>query len=130
MSGALEHVVTAHRRLWPSRSRIGKRHSQDFVVAIRLQRPRVPVVGGGVAADGLALLDRDLSDRAANATKSVDGFPSTRACTPAKYPRAIRQGRALPRMRIRLNIGLAAKVVTDHQLSFPRCAIRGPRSGG
>jgi hypothetical protein len=82
--------------------RIGKRHSQDFVVAVRLQRPRVPVVGGGVAADGLALLDRDLSDRAANAMKSVDGFPSTRACTPAEYPRAIRQGRALPRMRIRL----------------------------
>src|SRR5450759_421008 len=81
--------------------RIGKRHSQDFVVAVRLQRPRVPVVGGGVAADGLALLDRDVSDRAADAMKSVDGFPSTRACTPAEYPRAIRQGRALPRMRIR-----------------------------
>jgi hypothetical protein len=90
----------------------------------------VPVVGGEVAADDLALLDRDLSDRAANAMKSVDGFPSTRACTPAEYPRAIRQGRALPRMRIRLNIGRAAKVVTDHQLLFPRCAIRGPRSEG
>lgn len=63
-----------------------------------------PTVGvcGGVAADGLPLLDRDLSDRAANAMKSVDGFPSTRACTPAEYPRAIRQGRALPRMRILL----------------------------
>jgi hypothetical protein len=59
-------------------------------------------VGGGVAADGRALLDRELSDRAANAMKSVDGLPSTRACTPAEYPRTFRQGRALPRMRIPL----------------------------
>jgi hypothetical protein len=66
--------------------RIGKQHSQDFVVAIRLQRPRVPVVGCGVDADGLALLDRDLSDRAANAMKSVDGFPSTRAALPRSTP--------------------------------------------